>query len=89
MAQTIVFSLLQKKKHPTLKHRIIPNTVIAPKEIKVLLFDADNDILLIGNKFLLFPEKNSEKVILIDCSIVFLWMVLNHQIFRSSTNTES
>ena len=61
MAQTIVFSLLQKKERPTLKHCIIPNTVISPKEIEVILFDADNDILLSGNKFPLFPEKNSEK----------------------------
>nr|XP_022333863.1 uncharacterized protein LOC111130887 [Crassostrea virginica] len=36
LAQTIVFSLLQKKEHPALKHHMIPNIVISPKEVEVL-----------------------------------------------------
>ena len=51
LAQTIVFSLLQKKEHPEFKHHMIPNIVISPKEVEVLLYDAENDILLCGNRF--------------------------------------
>ncbi|XP_022333863.2 uncharacterized protein LOC111130887 [Crassostrea virginica] len=89
LAQTIVFSLLQKKEHPALKHHMIPNIVISPKEVEVLLYDAENDILLCGNRFRLFVEKNSERVTLFDYSIVFLWMVLNYKIFCSFSKTET
>nr|XP_022301396.1 uncharacterized protein LOC111109526 isoform X3 [Crassostrea virginica] len=89
LAQTIVFSLLQKKEHPEFKHHMIPNIVISPKEVEVLLYDAENDILLCGNRFRLFVEKNSERLTLFDYSIVFLWMVLNYKIFCSFSKTET
>lgn len=44
-----VFSLLQKLRHPDLTIHLTPNIVITPSQTRVLMFDAENDILLCSN----------------------------------------
>lgn len=40
IAQTIVFSLLQRQNHPSFQHHLIPNIVITPTEFRVYMYDA-------------------------------------------------
>ena len=82
MAQTIVFSLLQKQKHPEFSHHIVPNIVISPKKVEIMMYDADNDILLCSNPIHLFNLVGGDRT-LIDETVVILWMVLHYRIFCS------
>jgi hypothetical protein len=78
LAQSIVFSLLQKQRHPNFKHFLIPNILISPEEIQIVMYDAEYDVLLCSNIISLYdPFKeclNPETVIII-------WMVLHYQMF--------
>ncbi|XP_045156233.2 uncharacterized protein LOC123522835 [Mercenaria mercenaria] len=79
IAQTIVFSFLQKKIHGNqLKHGLIPGIGISKKKLLVCFYDTENDILLITKPMLLFGDKE-----IIYSSIVFLWLTLNYRQFCS------
>ena len=77
IAQVIVFSLLQKKKHPELEHHLIPNIVISVDEFKLFMYDSENDILVCSMSLPIFDEQMSLKTV----SIVMLWLVLHYRKF--------
>lgn len=78
IAQTIVFSLLQRQNHPSCQHHLIPNIVITPTEFRVNMYDAVNDILLSSLSLKLFDPKFESLQIE---SVIILWMVLHYRIF--------
>ena len=77
LAQVIVFSLLQKQKHPELEHHLIPNIVISIDEFKIFMYDSENDILVCSPSLPIFDEQMSLKTV----SIVMLWLVLHYRNF--------
>lgn len=74
IAQTIVFSFLQKKVLPNLS--FIPNILISPKEFRIIMYDVDNDILLCSEPLAIFCGR-----VLRISSIIIIWMVLHYELF--------
>ncbi|XP_062618530.1 uncharacterized protein LOC134280123 [Saccostrea cucullata] len=76
IAQTIVFSLLQKQNHPDLKNLLVPNILISPEEMQIIMYDAKNDVLLCSNVIKLFICNEF-------ClgAVIILWMVLHYGMF--------
>lgn len=89
IAQTIVFSFLQKKQHPNV---FIPNILISPREFRVIMYDSNKDILICSKPLHLFASKPSSAAassseILDSTSITIIWLVLHYGFF--STNLQS
>ncbi|XP_045173951.2 uncharacterized protein LOC123535373 [Mercenaria mercenaria] len=79
IAQTIVFSFLQKKMHGNkLKNCLIPGVGISQKKIIVYFYDSENDILLSTKPLQLFRDDE-----IASSTLVFLWLTLNYRQFCS------
>lgn len=78
IAQIIVFSLLQRQKHPEYQHHLVPNIVISPTDFQIFMYDAVNDILLGSYPLLLFDVETESLRIE---SVMILWMVLHNRMF--------
>ncbi|CAC5364312.1 unnamed protein product [Mytilus coruscus] len=77
LAQTIVFSFLQRKENRNnLKHCLVPTIGISKKKIVIYFYDSEEDVLLGTTELDLFGYKS----ICYD-TIVFLWLTLNYDIF--------
>lgn len=79
-----MFSLVQKQRHPEFLRHMIPNIVISPEKLEIMMYDSDNDVLLCSNPILLFnlgPEKH-----LMDETVIIIWMVLHYRIFCTGLN---
>lgn len=77
IAQTIVFSFLQKEGSP---HIFIPNILISPKEFRVIMYNAKHDLLICSQPLNLFTKHDSTGFL--DFSSLFvLWMVLHYETF--------
>lgn len=73
-AQTIVFSFLQRETHLNL---FIPNILISPDEFRIIMYDADNDILICSESLCIVDDSES----LENSSIILIWMVLHYETF--------
>lgn len=78
IAQIIVFSLLQKQRHPEFQHHLIPNIVISPTDFHIFMYDAVNDILLGSYPLQIFDVETESLRIE---SVMILWMVLHYRMF--------
>lgn len=56
IAQTVVFSFLQKGESPNI---FIPNILISPKEFRVIMYNAENDLLICSQPLNLFTKQDS------------------------------
>lgn len=81
LAQTIVFSLLQKQRHANFENYLIPGILITPHNFQITMYDAENDILLCSNEIPLFlpPDYHC----LNPRAVVTLWLVLHYRMFCS------
>jgi hypothetical protein len=77
LAQVIVFSLLQRQKHPEMAHHLIPNILISPEEFQIFMYDSVNDILVGSRPSKLFHDETPLRTE----SVVVLWLVLHYQEF--------
>lgn len=81
LAQTIVFSLLQKQRHANLDSYLMPCILITPHSFQITMYDAENDILLCSNEIPLFLPPSY------DClnprAVLTLWLVLHYRMFCS------
>lgn len=81
ISQTIVFSFLQKMLQIEGNRDIfIPNILISPKEFRVIMYNAENDLLICSQPFNLFTKPDSTGCLEIQ-SILILWMVLHYETF--------
>ncbi|KAK3090966.1 hypothetical protein FSP39_016095 [Pinctada imbricata] len=87
IAQTIVFSYIQKKRHPDFRNFLIPNLLITPYHFTVLMYDSKNDILISSAPIPFFVDNNKAEELRIT-SIVFLWMVLHYRTFCEGIDVE-
>ena len=79
IAHSIVFSFIQRKRHPKFSNFLIPNILISPNSFRIIMYDAVNDILICSlplSIFQSYPSKSFEIA-----SIIILWMVLHYRIF--------
>lgn len=58
----------------------IPNILISPKEFRVIMYNAENDLLICSQPFNLFTKPDSTGCLEIQ-SILILWMVLHYETF--------
>lgn len=77
IAQTVVFSFLQKGESPNL---FIPNILISPKEFRVIMYNAENDLLICSQPLNLFTKQDSSDSLNFS-SVLVLWMVLHYKTF--------
>lgn len=84
IAQTIVFSFTQRGRHPNLREIFIPNILVSPKELRVFMYDSDNDILIYSPPLDIFQDDTG---VLNVYSIIVLWMVLHYKLFCEETKS--
>lgn len=87
IAQTIVFSFFQRKRHPNFSNFLIPNILISPKDFRIIMYDAENDILICSAPLPIFQPYPSKSLHI--ASIIILWMVLHHRMFCGGIDTSS
>lgn len=86
IAQTIVFSFLQKKKHPERSNFLTPCIGIGSTELIVMLYDSEHDVLLESSSVPLF-----ENECLLEFSlqaILVCWLTVNYKYFCSGLPEE-
>lgn len=87
IAQTIVFSFCQRKKHPHFSNFLIPNIFISPKDFRIIMYDSVNDILICSAPLPIFQPYPSKSLQI--ASIIILWMVLHHRMFCGGIDPSS
>ena len=80
-AQTIVFSFLQKKKHPERENFLTPCIGIGTSELIVMFYDSEHDVLLESSTISLFENEFSCEFFY--CAILVCWLTVNYQYFCS------
>lgn len=81
IAQTIVFSFLQKKRHPNRDHFLTPCIGIGSSELIVMLYDSEHDVLLESSTIPLFENELSCRFSY--CAILVCWLTVNYRYFCS------
>ncbi|VDI32471.1 Hypothetical predicted protein [Mytilus galloprovincialis] len=77
LAQSIVFSFLQRKENRNNLKHLVPTIGISKKKIVIYFYDSEEDVLLGTTELDLFGYKST---ICYD-TIVILWLTLNYDIF--------
>lgn len=85
MAQTIVFSVTQRQRHPALRKVFIPNILVSPTEFRVFMYDSDYDILIYSVPLNIFHYRKDGELSI--PSIIVLWMVLHYKLFCEETKS--
>ncbi|XP_061163838.1 uncharacterized protein LOC133172986 [Saccostrea echinata] len=83
VAETIVFSLIQKNHRPSLRNHLIPHIIISSSDFRILMYDAVNDVFLCSVLLPLFQDK-----CLHITSVIIIWMVLHYRLFCSGIDIE-
>lgn len=81
IAQTIVFSFLQKKRPPNRDHFLTPCIGIGSSELIVMLYDSEHDVLLESSTIPLFENELSCRFSY--CAILVCWLTVNYRYFCS------
>ena len=74
IAHLIVFSFIQRKRHPKFSNFLIPNILISPNSFRIIIHDAVNDILICSLPLSIFPSYPSKSLEI--ASIIILWILL-------------
>lgn len=81
IAQTIVFSFLQKKRHPDRDQFLTPCIGIGNSELIIMLYDSEHDVLLESSTIPLFENEFSCEFSY--CAILVCWLTVNYKYFCS------
>lgn len=73
IAQSIVFSFLQKKENPAYENFLIPCIGIAKNYIVLFMYDSEHDILLEGKPIKLWTPGGH----IITSAVIALWLAIN------------
>lgn len=79
IAQTIVFSFLQKKKHPERENFLTPCIGIGSTELIVMFYDSEHDVLLESSSVSLFENEFSCEFSFE--AILVYWLTVNYKYF--------
>lgn len=83
-AQTIVFSFLQKKRHPEREHFLTPCIGVRRSELFIMLYDSEHDVLLESSTVPLFENEFSCEFSF--RAILICWLTVNYRFFCSGLN---
>ncbi|XP_033754347.1 uncharacterized protein LOC117337465 isoform X2 [Pecten maximus] len=75
IAETIVFSFLQKKRHPEYSHFLFPCIGVNSKDMVVYFYDSKNDVLLESSPISMYTISGGVNLL----AIVVSWLVVNHK----------
>ncbi|XP_062586345.1 uncharacterized protein LOC134247966 [Saccostrea cucullata] len=76
VAETIVFSFLQKKRHPELSNFLIPSIGISDNAMVLMFYDSEHDVLLESTPVPLYVESETR----FSVEAIFLaWLAVNYQ----------
>ena len=81
IAQTIVFSFLQKKRHPERENFLTPCIGIGSSELVIMMYDSEHDVLLESSTIPLF--ENDFSCDFSYCAILVCWLTVNYRYFCS------
>lgn len=81
IAQTIVFSFLQKKAHPERDTFLTPCIGIGSSELVVMFYDCEHDVLLESSSIPLFSDPSSLEFSY--TAILVSWLVVNYKFLCS------
>ncbi|XP_069115430.1 uncharacterized protein [Argopecten irradians] len=79
IAETIVFSFLQKKRHPEYCQYLAPCIGITEKEMVVYFYDAEHDVLLQSSPIFLHSQHRTSVGHISLTAVLVAWLVLNHK----------
>ena len=77
IAQTIVFSFIQKKTHPEREHFLTPCIGIGSTELLVMFYDSEHDVLLESCSVPLYKDSVSGKFSY--TAILVCWLTVNYK----------
>lgn len=84
IAQTIVYSFLQKKKHPECNNFLIPSIAISKTSVIFYMYDSKNDVLLKSAVFPIFKRDKTINTV----TVLAIWFVLNYKYLCSGFSEE-
>ncbi|XP_069102358.1 uncharacterized protein [Argopecten irradians] len=79
MAETIVFSFLQKKNHPEDDHFLYPCIGIKGDEMVVYFYDAEHDVMIESTPVPLHVKSRTSMGHINLTAVVVSWLVINHK----------
>lgn len=79
IAETVVFSFLQKKRHPEYCQYLFPCIGVNSQEMVVYFYDAEYDVLLESSPIPLHVTQKSLTGNVSVVAIIVSWLVVNHQ----------
>ncbi|XP_062581481.1 uncharacterized protein LOC134243263 [Saccostrea cucullata] len=88
IAQTIVFSFLQKHTHPEREHFLTPCIGVGNTTMFVMFYDSEHDVILESSHIPLFQKTGPSKYEFDDAAILVSWFAVNYK-FLSSGLTEA
>ncbi|XP_062576069.1 uncharacterized protein LOC134237946 [Saccostrea cucullata] len=83
LAQAIVFSFLQKQRHPNLDNFLIPCMAATRNELKIYFYDCKHDILLESRSINLLVEIPGSRCQVNYEAVLAAWLVLNYKFLCS------
>lgn len=83
IAKTIVFSFLQKQKHPECSNFLTPLIGVGLSEMTVMFYDAEHDVLLESTRVPLFDSSEEECRMFSLTAILISWLVVNYTYLSS------
>ncbi|KAK3093719.1 hypothetical protein FSP39_019226, partial [Pinctada imbricata] len=86
VAQTIVFSFLQKKRHPEWNNFLIPCIGIGDEDLLIMFYDSEHDILLESSLVPLYSKLNKKKYSVE--AIVVTWLAVNYNFLCTGLTNE-
>ena len=81
IAETIVFSFIQKQKHPERSNFLTPLIGVAKSEMLVMFYDSEHDVLLESTLIPLMSRECKSRFSVE--AIVITWLVVNYQFLCS------
>ncbi|XP_033724578.1 uncharacterized protein LOC117314617 [Pecten maximus] len=79
LAESIVFSFLQKQKHPKKEHFLCPCIGVKAREMIVFCYDSQHDVLLESSAIPLLSENLTTLGKINTLAIVVAWLVVNYK----------
>lgn len=74
VATAVVASFTEKRLHPH-KNAMVPTILINSRTVRIILYDCEEDVLLVSDKVDLFTDNGKvDRVV-----ILFLWFFINHK----------
>lgn len=87
IAQTIVYSFLQKKTHPERTHFLTPCVGVGNSSMVVMFYDSEQDVFIESSPIPLFQTTGPGEMAFDDTAILVSWLTVNYRFLSSGLTT--